>query len=39
VSEPVVADTDLVIDFLRGKGAGVDAVRGWITAGTLRLTA
>ena len=36
---PVIADTDLLIDFLRGKGDGADAVRRWITSGTLRLTA
>jgi len=36
---PVIADTDLLIDFLRGKGAGVDAIRRRLKDGTLRFTA
>ncbi|MGH9228434.1 MAG: type II toxin-antitoxin system VapC family toxin [Acidimicrobiales bacterium] len=39
MTRPVVADTDLVIDYLRGKGDGVDAVTRWIGSGQLRLTA
>jgi tRNA(fMet)-specific endonuclease VapC len=39
VTSPVIADTDLVIDFLRGKGDGVAAVRELIVDGSLRLTA
>lgn len=35
----VAADTDLVIDFLRGEGPGAAAVRRWLTDGRLRLTA
>lgn len=35
----VVVDTDLVVDYLRGRGAGVRLVRDLVTAGTLRLTA
>jgi len=35
----VVADTDLVIDFLRGKGAGASLIRGWLENQQLRLTA
>lgn len=35
----VVADTDIVIDFLRGKGAGVQVVRDLIGGRRLRLTA
>lgn len=35
----VVADTDLVVDFLRGKGSGADAVEQWLRDGVLRLTA
>lgn len=35
----VVADTDLVVDFLRGEGSGADAVEQWLRDGVLRLTA
>ena len=35
----LIADTDLVIDFLRGSGAGADLVETSLRAGTLRLTA
>lgn len=35
----VVVDTDLVIDFLRGKGPGVPLVRELIAAHRLRVTA
>lgn len=35
----VVADTDLIIDYLRGKGPGTVLVRGLIRDGRLRLTA
>lgn len=35
----VVVDTDLLIDYLRGRGAGTSLVRELIAAGTLRLTA
>lgn len=35
----VVVDTDLLIDFLRGKGGGVDVVRNLIRTGDIRLTA
>lgn len=35
----VVVDTDLVIDFLRGKGAGAPFVRELIASHRLRLTA
>lgn len=35
----VVVDTDLLIDFLRGRGEGVGLVRQLITARRLRLTA
>ncbi|OMC27832.1 hypothetical protein A5740_20825 [Mycobacterium sp. GA-1841] len=35
----VVVDTDLVIDFLRGKGAGVSLVRELISSRRIRLTA
>lgn len=34
----VVVDTDLVIDYLRGKGHGVALVRDLIRTGRLRLT-
>ena len=39
MSGPVIADTDLLIDFLRGEGAGVDAIRCRLQDGTLRFTA
>jgi tRNA(fMet)-specific endonuclease VapC len=35
----VVVDTDLLIDYLRGRGTGTAVVRELIVAGTLRLTA
>lgn len=35
----VVVDTDLVIDYLRGKGQGVAVVRDLVRTGRLRLTA
>lgn len=35
----VVADTDCVVDFLRGSGPGADAVERWLGNGVLRLTA
>jgi tRNA(fMet)-specific endonuclease VapC len=35
----VVVDTDLVIDFLRGKGDGVGLVRRTLADGSLRLSA
>ena len=35
----VVADTDLVIDFLRGTGDGAPRVRALVKEGRLRLTA
>lgn len=35
----VVADTDLVIDFLRGSGEGLPLVRELVKEGRLRLTA
>jgi tRNA(fMet)-specific endonuclease VapC len=35
----VVADTDLVIDFLRGRGAGASAIPRWRRERRLRLTA
>ncbi len=35
----VVADSDLVIDFLRGRGPGAAALRRWLTEGRLRVTA
>ncbi len=35
----VVVDTDLVVDFLRGSGAGVALVRESITSHRLRVTA
>lgn len=35
----VVADTDLIIDFLRGRGPGALSVREWLRDGRLRLTA
>lgn len=38
MASPVVADTDLLIDFLRGRGPGVGAVRGLIRHRRLRLT-
>jgi tRNA(fMet)-specific endonuclease VapC len=39
VAGVVVVDTDLVIDFLRGKGPGVPLVRELIAAHRLRVTA
>ncbi len=38
MANPVVADTDLVIDFLRGSGPGVAIVRALIAERRLRLT-
>lgn len=35
----VVADTDVVIDFLRGRGAGAPVVRGLLREGRMLLTA
>lgn len=35
----VVADTDLVIDFLRGRDPGAASVRRWLEEGRLRLSA
>ena len=35
----VVVDTDLTIDFLRGRGAGVHIVRSLLREGRLRFTA
>lgn len=35
----LIADTDLVIDFLRGNGPGADVVTDALTEGTLRFTA
>jgi tRNA(fMet)-specific endonuclease VapC len=35
----VVADTDLIIDFLRGRGPGVRLIRELLVARRLRLTA
>lgn len=34
----VVADTDLVIDFLRGHGAGASLLPQWLRSGRLRLS-
>jgi tRNA(fMet)-specific endonuclease VapC len=39
VAERVVADTDLLIDFLRGRGPGAQVVRTLIEENRLRLTA
>jgi tRNA(fMet)-specific endonuclease VapC len=39
VASLVVADTDFVIDYLRGKGQGAELVRDLIGRGSLRLTA
>jgi tRNA(fMet)-specific endonuclease VapC len=39
VAGRVVVDTDLVIDYLRGKGQGVAVVRHLVRTGRLRLTA
>jgi tRNA(fMet)-specific endonuclease VapC len=38
VASRVVVDTDLLIDYLRGKGQGVAVVRDLIQSGRLRLT-
>ena len=38
MASPVVADTDLVIDFLRGRGAGARLTRELIVERRLRLT-
>ena len=38
MAERVVVDTDLLIDFLRGKGAGVSLVRDLLSEQRLRLT-
>lgn len=35
----LIADTDLVIDYLRGSGAGADLVESTLRAGDLRLSA
>lgn len=35
----IVADTDLVIDFLRGRGDGADLLPAWLGERRLRLTA
>ena len=34
----VVADTDLIIDFLRGRDPGAGAVRRWLRSDRLRVT-
>ena len=39
MTAPVVVDSDLVIDFLQGRGPGVALVRELLAAGRLRLTA
>ena len=39
MADPLVVDTDLVIDFLRGRGDGATAMRGWLREGRVRLTA
>lgn len=36
---PVVADTDLVIDYLRGRGEGAELLPSWLRSRRLRLTA
>ena len=36
---PLVADTDLVVDFLRGRGEGARLLPSWIRARRLRLSA
>jgi len=36
---PLIVDTDLLIDFLRGRGPGADAVEGWLRAARLRVAA
>lgn len=38
MADLLVADTDLIIDFLRGRGAGAPLVREWLQARRLRLT-
>jgi tRNA(fMet)-specific endonuclease VapC len=38
VTSAVAVDTDLVIDYLRGKGEGAAAIRRWLASGRLRLT-
>jgi tRNA(fMet)-specific endonuclease VapC len=35
----LIADTDLVIDFLRGSDPGASLIQGWMEADVLRLTA
>jgi tRNA(fMet)-specific endonuclease VapC len=35
----LIADTDLVIDFLRGSGAGADLIESSLRSGVLRFTA
>lgn len=35
----VIADTDLIIDFLRGREPGASRVEHWLREGRLRLTA
>ena len=37
--ELLIVDTDLVIDFLRGSGAGADLVESTLRSGTLRFSA
>jgi tRNA(fMet)-specific endonuclease VapC len=39
MAELVVVDTDLIIDFLRGRGPGVELVRELIVGHRLRVTA
>ncbi len=39
MADPVVVDTDLVVDFLRGRGPGAPLVRQLIIDHRLRLTA
>lgn len=38
MTAPVAVDTDLVVDYLRGKGDGAPAIRRWLVSGRLRLT-
>lgn len=33
---PVVVDTDLLMDFLRGYASGAEVVQDWISSGRLR---
>lgn len=39
VDELLIVDTDLVIDFLRGSGAGADLVESSLRSGVLRFSA